>query len=128
MKKISSYIVLFSLGLLVIATVSCERDYYVPFDREISDVSFSEDLIPIFDASCNMSGCHSTNGVPPDLTEENGYDDIYNTNMVDLANPEQSILYLRMIDAQSPMPTWGLLTNGEPETVLVWIEEGGLNN
>jgi len=129
MKKL---IYLFSLASLFLSAslfTSCEKEYYVPFERDISDVSFTDDLIPIFDASCNMVGCHNTGGYSPDLTAANAYDDLYDEDMIDLNNPENSLLYTSMKGLSSPtMPFSGPLPNGEPEAVLVWIQEGGLNN
>ncbi|KAA3634941.1 MAG: hypothetical protein DWQ02_10555 [Bacteroidetes bacterium] len=120
-------LVLFFFGLSFFF-FSCEWEEYEVSDIEISEVSFSEDVMPIFNQSCNSIGCHNDTGIPPDLSPANAYQDLFDTNMIDLNNPAQSELYVRMIDVQSPMPLDGILSETLTRTVLVWIEEGALDN
>ena len=114
--------------ILSFSITSCEWKEYDPDTVGIENVSFSQDIIPIFNQSCNAVGCHSENGVPPDLTPENAYQDLINTNMIDVANPERSELYIRMTDVTNPMPLSGILSPRKTTTVLVWIQEGAQDN
>lgn len=108
--------------------VSCEWEEYQVSTVEIKDVSFSTDIIPIFNQSCNSIGCHNEGGTAPDLSPANAFQSLWNTNMIDLDSPASSELYARMIDVQTPMPIDGVLSETVQRTVLVWIEEGSLDN
>lgn len=118
----------FLLLLLSITIFSCEYEEIVPPSTLPENVSFSMDIIPIFNQSCNAIGCHSVGGISPDLSEANAYTDIFDENLVDLSNAENSILYKRMTDVQSPMPMSGILSETQTNKVLVWIREGAQNN
>jgi len=115
----------FMLSLLL---TSCEWKEYDPNIGNIENVSFSQDVIPIFNQSCNSIGCHNSTGVAPDLSSENAFQDLRNKNMIDLDNPSNSVLYKRMIDVQKPMPLSGVLSAKIQKTILVWIEEGAKDN
>ena len=126
LKKYFSIIItltMFSIGL-----TSCEWSQIEPVDVLPENVSFGNDLIPIFTQSCNSVGCHNSGGISPDLSEENGFNDITSGNMLNIDNPENSELYIRMIDVQSPMPISGILSKTQTDKVLVWIIEGAQNN
>lgn len=131
-KTISNILVLafifFSIGL-----TSCEYKQMEPvvINELPTDVSFSDDIMPIFNASCNMAGCHSEGGISPDLSATNAYLVLSSGSMLDLLTPENSELYKRMIDEGNPMPTngfGGILDANKTNTVLVWIQEGALDN
>ena len=49
------------------------------------------------------------------------------TGMIDRANPENSELYIRMIDVAKPMPMSGVLPY-ESSVVLSWITDGAEDN
>lgn len=115
--------------LLASFMTSCQKEILVPNPVEVPDtVSFAADVIPIFNESCNMSGCHITGGISPNLTPENAYFDLTITGMIDVDDPEGSLLYTRMISTTKPMPPAGKLADGKLEIVLKWIQQGGLDN
>ena len=92
------------------------------------NVSFQNDLIPLFNQSCNIVGCHNTGGIAPNLSEENAYHSLTTiANMIDLDSPEKSTIYMRMIDTQKPMPLSGVMTY-ESQQVLSWITDGAKEN
>ncbi len=98
-------------------------------DLEITrDVGFAADVLPIFDKSCNQSGCHSTGGIAPDLSSTNAFNALSNGGYIDVANPENSRLYGLVSGTLSPvMPVSG----ADPviaATVLAWIKQGAQNN
>ena len=125
-KSITFLIVMSFISFLFIT--SCEWEKYNPDLIEVENVSFSKDIIPIFNQSCNTIGCHSENGVAPDLSPVNAYQNLKDKNMIDLASPENSELYIRMTDVKNPMPLSGILSGKTVKTILVWIEEGAQNN
>ena len=129
MFKNTSYKILLPVIVFFFFTLtSCEWKEYDPDTVGIENVSFSNDIMPIFNQSCNTVGCHSENGVAPDLTPANAYEDLINENMIDVANPENSELYIRMTDVTNPMPLTGILSPRKTTTVLVWIREGAQDN
>lgn len=117
--------VVFSLALLL---SSCEWEQLEPIEEVPENISFTNDIMPIFDRSCNMGGCHPAGGIPPDLSPENAYLNLMSLQMVDTTNVEESILYVRMIDTRAPMPPEGLLSEYETLLVKTWIAEGAKNN
>ena len=122
-KLLFQVIVMLSLGLFF---TNCTRDQFESPQPE--NVSFKNDLIPLFNNSCNSIGCHNNGGIYPDLSEENAYDEITGRGLIDDEFPENSLLYRRMIDNETPMPIAGLLLEYQSQQVLVWIQEGHLNN
>ncbi len=88
------------------------------------DVSFNDDIIPIFDASCNSAGCHNTGGIPPNLTADVAYVSLIGGGYVDPGNSEGSVLY-QSIDGGT-MTTYA--TDLERSYIKKWIDEGALNN
>ncbi|MCJ7534839.1 MAG: c-type cytochrome, partial [Anaerolineales bacterium] len=93
------------------------------------EVSFSSDVMPIFEAEC--FACHGNFG---------GWDASSYTTVLGTGNnapviipgdPENSLLAQKMIGTQSIgniMPPAGLLPEDEIQIILDWIEEGALDN
>lgn len=121
----------FLAGLSLLLITGCYKDKTVVFDtgEEITrSVSFSGDIIPIFNSSCNTSGCHSAGGKSPDLTTANAYTALTNGNFLNTADPASSELYNWMTGKRgTPMPVNG--TNKDFNAlVLAWIKQGAQNN
>jgi hypothetical protein len=118
--------------VLLFATLftSCEWEKLeVPvIITDTTPVSFAADIIPIFDASCNMSGCHPAGGVPPDLSPAGAYLNLTSLGYIELdtALAAQSKLYMRMSDGT--MPPSGSLPDTIRYKVLNWIKQGALDN
>ncbi len=125
-KKYFSIII--SIIFLSICLTSCEWEQIEPVDVLPENVSFNNDIMPIFTQSCNSVGCHNSGGISPDLSEGNAYNTLTNGDILNLTNPENSELYIRMIDIKSPMPLSGILSKSQTDKVLVWIREGAKNN
>ncbi len=88
------------------------------------NVSFSDDIISIFDASCNSAGCHNQGGIPPNLTEDAAYVSLFAGSYVEPGNSEGSVLY-QSIDGGTMT---GYATDLERSYIKKWIDEGALNN
>lgn len=117
-------------GILILSLTlsSCYKDVTVPRDLEITrEVSFSGDIIPLLNRSCNNAGCHSAGGAP-NLTAANAYAALLSGGYVNTATPENSELYLWMRGNRTlPMPVSG--PNPEYNAlVLAWIKQGALDN
>jgi len=126
MKKILLILALFA-GFM--AWQSCEYEWIEQEPPDPNDtntvISFSTDIVPIFERGCNASVCHASGAVPPDLTRENAYQSLFDENQIDLATPENSILYTKMATGGSMNK---YTEYGEPDKVLKWIQQGALNN
>ena len=121
--KIFKVIMLFATAVLIFC--SCEYEWITPEKQPIPDnVSFSNNIMPIFNDGCNTNVCHGTGATPPDLTDANAYNALINGGYVDTDNPEASILYVTMNSGS--MQTY---TNpGDEDWVLAWIQQGAKNN
>jgi hypothetical protein len=121
MKKI----ILMMIALAGLAFLqSCQYEWVDPIDSVVPDnVSFSADIIPIFNSSC--VGCHKTGGTAPDLSAANAYNSLINGGFVNTATPESSEIYIETA------PGGGMNTYAKPgdsDVILKWIQQGALNN
>ncbi|MCF8258593.1 MAG: hypothetical protein K9J06_13635 [Flavobacteriales bacterium] len=124
------------IGLLSIALVGalslsgCSWDgIEVPEPPEV--VSFSENIVPIFNSSCNMTGCHPAGGIAPDLTSANAYTALMGMpGMINTTDPAESKLYKKMAGTATGqvMPPAGMLEQYKLDLVLAWIEDGAQDN
>jgi hypothetical protein len=95
-------------------------------------VSFSQDIVPIFNKNCNTSGCHSGTSAAGNLNLEASVAYAQLTKRgkgyIDTLTPQYSILYASMNATTNPMPPNGKLDNCTLELVLKWIEQKAKNN
>jgi hypothetical protein len=117
--------------LAVIAFQACYKNSTVIPDNvdEITrPISFVADVVPVFNSSCNMSGCHSSGGKAPDLSSANAWSSLLGSGYISTDDPQSSTLYLWMSGKKgTPMPVSGI--NKEYNAViLAWIKQGALNN
>jgi hypothetical protein len=90
-------------------------------------VSFSGDLIPIFNRDCNTSGCHdATPAHKPSLVPDKAYTSLMSGGYVNTAVPNQSTIYVVL--QTGAMPPTGALNVKEQQLVLDWIRNGAPNN
>jgi hypothetical protein len=119
-----------AIGMLLAASTlffSCES--YV-FDPPVIDpdeeISFTEEIIPIFTAKC--IGCHG-GGINPDLRAANAFESLVTdanptTKYVDTANPAGSLIYTKLLSgSHATIPT-----DIEKQMILKWVQDGALNN
>jgi len=89
-------------------------------------VSFSQDIIPFFNTSCAISGCHTgpnpTAGL--DLSAPVAYTDLFQKREINTTDPQSSNLYIFM---NNGMPPSGRLPY-DVALVLKWIDQGANNN
>lgn len=118
-------------GLSSLLLVSCYKDKTVVFDTgaEITrPVSFATDILPIFNTSCSISGCHVSGAKTPELSATNAYTSLTVGNYFNTTTPESSIIYQWMTGKKStPMPVGGINKNYNA-LVLAWIKQGAKNN
>ncbi len=128
-KPIHKVITYIFLVLLAVMLNACYNDMNVPTPTVITqEVSFSQDMIPIFNAKCSTVACHNANGVHPNLTEANAYNSLVNGGFINTQDPENSELYQWMKGNRAvSMPPSGI-SNTDNALVLAWIKQGALNN
>lgn len=127
MKKLLITLMILVLGLFIFTACEYETIEYEKIVIQPGDsVSFSLDIIPIFDLSCNSSGCHVAKHWAVDLTPANAYTDLFAKNMIDTAVAANSELYTKLIDAAGTHV--GRSTPAQQGLILAWIEDGAKNN
>lgn len=94
-------------------------------------VSFSKQIIPIFNANCSISGCHV--GAYPvaqlNLSASMAYDQLFAKSYIDTLNPEFSVIYIEMNSSTTnKMPPTGRLSDYDVGLVLKWIQQKAKNN
>jgi hypothetical protein len=128
-KKIIFWLMTFTIGGSVLLG-GCYKNRTVLTDVPAitRTVTFSQDIIPVFNKSCNLSGCHSAGGQVPNLTPTAAYNSLIIGNYVDKASPENSYIYLKMTGKKgSVMPPSGM-NKDYNALMLAWIQQGALNN
>ena len=88
------------------------------------EVSFEEDIIPIFEASCNDGGCHNGT-IPPNLTRDVAYASLVGGGYVVPGTPAEDNSLYQVIDGGSMD---GYATDCERTFIKQWLDEGAENN
>ena len=100
---------------------SCEKyTYSPPVINPVDTIYFSTDIQPIFTAKCIT--CHGSLR-DPDLREGKSYEALTTGGFVDQPG-EESLLYKKMIGADHASRS----TDAEKQKVLIWINQGALDN
>lgn len=113
------------------ALTSCTYDWIEypappPIDTTVV-ISFSADVEPIWNSGNNCTGCHKTGGQSPNLEAGKAYNSINSLGLVDLTNPESSIIYYYTAPS-TDSHKWKKYNATDAQTILVWIQQGGKNN
>ena len=78
-NKITIAIAVFAAAMIGLQSCYKVATVLPKTDVEITGpVSFANDIIPILDSKCNMSGCHSAGGVKPTLTSDKAFNSLTN--------------------------------------------------
>lgn len=86
-------------------------------------VSFGEDIMPIFNASCNMTSCHEKWGIAPDLSPDNAWSELQ-TKYINVSEPESSLL-ITVMDGGSMAP---YSSDQDIALIIKWITDGANDN
>jgi len=125
LKSITNFLV--SAFLTTILFVGCEYET-IEFDLpdENEPISFSSDIIPIFNNGNNCTSCHTAGSTSPDLTPDRAYNSIV-PGLINTDEPELSRIY----DFPHPSSTthgFKKYTQAQAALVLNWIKQGAENN
>lgn len=121
-KTVTTFLALCAFGALLFTT-SCTKEYIQtapPPDPSVP-ISFATDMQPFFNARC--VSCHGN--VQPNLEENKAYNNLIQGGYINLATPENSLLYTK-INVGGSME--GFANSAERQMTLLWIEQGALNN
>lgn len=130
MKKIIKFWATVFSVMILLNIQACYYDDFLPADdsEAVGTVNFNTDLIPIFNTSCNLSGCHSTGGKKPNLSPSTAYTSLINGGYINKSAPENSLIYQWMKGLKgTPMPVSGSNATYNAK-VLAWIKQGALND
>ncbi|MFI5132706.1 MAG: hypothetical protein ACHQEB_00135 [Chitinophagales bacterium] len=119
------------VSVLIIAGCYKADTLYPNTDAQVNKaVSFANDIVPIFSQKCAISGCHGAGGHSPDLTVSKAYNSLKNGGYIDIADPKNSKLYMRLTGKITPaMPLTGSSNPSNINAlVLTWITQKALNN
>ena len=118
-KKIQLLLMLSSFILFS----ACEYNYIkVDLEPVPDNVSFATKIQPIFNSNC---ACHNTGSPKPDLSEANAYASLWAEGMIDTAQPDASILYVKL---EGPGSHDGRSTPNDRSLILGWITQGAKDN
>jgi len=115
----------------VMAMISCTHK------PQITPVSFSKDIIPVFTAGCTInSSCHlGANGLNQDvdLDSAEAWNTIISKGLVSVADPSASLLYVEVNSngtgfADMPKPPAAALPASQQALILEWIQQGAKDN
>jgi hypothetical protein len=111
-----------AIGICLIAFQSCV-DHNLP-EAEIDPctvtVSFVTDIQPIINTSCALTGCHNgDNGADKNWT-------VFSNFQTKRANVKDRIT--RPPGTPGHMPAAGSITDDQIQSIVCWVDQGGLNN
>lgn len=114
--------------ILLLSGCYKETTVFLGAPEYTKEVSFTQDLIPIFEKRCALSGCHNAGGQVPNLTPDRAYDALLEEDMIDFSNPEDSELYAWLTGKLQPAMPFGGSDPDINAIVLAWLKQGGKNN
>lgn len=116
------------MAIFMMMMSSCQYKFIVepviPPPDPTDTISFSQEITPIWESQ-GCTGCHSTGGQNPDLTADNAYSSITGMGLVNTAEPTDSKIYYY------PLPDgshYAKYTSSQGALILLWIEQGALDN
>lgn len=127
-KRAVQRVILMYGSILFLASCYKDRTVIAEVPEITRTVSFSQDITPIFNSSCSMSGCHSAGGQVPNLSTNNAFNSLTVGNYIDKNNAANSLLYLKMTGKKGiPMPVSGV-NKDYNALIYAWIKQGASNN
>ena len=97
-----------------------------PDDPDAPQISFANEIIPIFVNNNNCTSCHN-GGQIPDLRAENAYAAINTSRYINSATPEESKIY-NYISPETTTHMRKKYNSAQAALVLAWIQQGAKNN
>jgi len=127
MKRLFIYISMLLFVVIAIGVTGCYKNVISPEsdpDGPPQSVSFKQDLAPVFQANCALSGCHVSGAHHPYMTSDVSYLQIVNGGYVNIVVPKASILYQKVNGEMSEY----IPSKSDKQKVYDWIRNGAPNN
>ncbi len=129
MKQLTIYLGIIFIMLMGISFTGCYKDIILPDatvdpDGPPQAVSFSNELAPIFNSKCGISGCHVSGAHKPYLTTAVSYQSIVNGGYVNILIPKESVFYKKI---NGEMKEY-IPSAVDRQKVYDWIRNGAPNN
>ena len=129
MKKITIYLGLILIVIMGVTITGCYKDIIMPDaavdpDGPPQAVSYKNDLAPIFNSKCALSGCHVSGSRKPFLSTTISYQEIVNGGFVNIIVPKESILYKSINGGMKEY----IPSATDRQKVYDWIRNGAPNN
>jgi hypothetical protein len=108
--------IIFSIGFVLLVVVACSKSTDTSTTTNTTcdaNTSFSNTILPLFNANCNLSGCHDG----PNAAALNTFQVVHDN----AAQIRASILSGRM-------PKGGTITTAQKNSIYCWIDNGAKNN
>ena len=121
---------LFAILAVTLLFSGCAYNFILPEEEapppnpDEPTISFSEDIIPIFEASCNDGGCHNGT-IAPNLTRDVAYVNLVGGGYVVPGTPAEDNTLYQVIHNGSMQ---GFASDCERTFIKQWLDEGALNN
>lgn len=129
MKRILLMIIVMVAASFLIS--SCQYKFtvepkVVPPDPDVP-VSFTQEILPIWNTNNDCVSCHNGQTHPLDLQEGAAYDQIISKGLVNTDVPEESIIYTHP-NPDSNTHSWSKYSTNDAQLILLWIQQGASNN
>jgi hypothetical protein len=127
MKQLIIYAgIIFMMGF---GLIGCYKDVIMPDaavnpDAPPQAVSFKNDIAPMVNTKCALSGCHVSGGHHPYMTLDVSYEQIVNGGYVNTLIPKASIIYIKI---NGEMKEY-IPSAADRQKIYDWIRLGALNN
>jgi hypothetical protein len=127
MKRIFIYLSMLLVVVIGFGVTGCYKNVISPEsdpDGPPQSVSFKNDLAPLFQSNCALSGCHVSGAHHPYMTSDVSYQQIVNGGYVNIVVPKASILYQKVNGEMSEY----IPSKSDKQKVYDWIRNGAPNN
>lgn len=112
----------------------CSYNFIVPIEVPVIDpddpdapqISFANEIIPIWNINNNCTSCHNGNQVP-DLRADKAYASINTTRYINSASAEESLIY-KYCSPETTTHMRKKYNSAQAALVLGWIKQGAKNN
>ena len=117
--------------IMMLVLKGCIYDWVVP--PEVPDIpdeveiSFVNEILPIFTTGNNCTECHRAGGTSPDLSEANAYNSINSAKYINQTQPEESLIY-KVPAPNSSTHRHKVFSGQQAALILAWIKQGAKNN
>jgi hypothetical protein len=117
------------LLFMVTGITACYKDVILPDaiadpDGPPQAVSFKNDIAPMVNTKCALSGCHVSGAHKPYMATDISYLQIANGGYVNTAIPKESILYVKI---NGEMKEY-IPAAADRQKIYDWIRNGAPNN